>query len=72
MKLSLAAATTLITSHSAQATCDSQITIDVPTGITGLSFVGYDVDPAKIVRSTGSVSSHSVLSVRGLYLSLLQ
>ena len=60
MKLSIAAAT-LIAARSAQAACDSQMTIDVPSGITGLSFVGYDVDPAKIVRSTGSVRALSVV-----------
>ena len=54
MKLTIAAAT-LIAARSAQAACDSQMTIDVPGGITGLTFVGYNVDESKIVRSTGSV-----------------
>jgi hypothetical protein len=54
MKLAIAAAT-LTAGHSAQAACDSQMTIDVPGGITGLTFVGYNVDESKIVRSTGSV-----------------
>jgi hypothetical protein len=54
MKLTIAAAT-LIAARSAQAACDSQMTIDVPGGIIGLTFVGYNVDESKIVRSTGSV-----------------
>ncbi|KAL3764618.1 hypothetical protein ACHAWO_012129 [Cyclotella atomus] len=53
MKLTIAAAT-LIAARSAQAACDSQMTIDVPGGIIGLTFVGYNVDESKIVRSTGS------------------
>lgn len=40
---------------SGQAACDSQMTIDVPGGITGITFVGYNVDESKIVRSKGSV-----------------
>ena len=56
MKLSLAAAT-LVAARSASAICDSQLTIDVPSGVTGVSFVNYIVDPAKIVRSTGTVCS---------------
>ena len=54
MKLSIAASL-LIATRSAEAACESQMTIDVPSGITGLSFVGYSVDPSKITRSTGSV-----------------
>jgi hypothetical protein len=70
MKLTIAAAT-LIAARSAQgsgattksindilsgqAACHSQMTIDVPGGITGITFVGYNVDESKIVRSTGSV-----------------
>jgi hypothetical protein len=53
MKLSIAASL-LIATRSAEAACESQMTIDVPSGITGLSFVGYSVDPSKITRSTGS------------------
>jgi hypothetical protein len=54
MKLSLATSALLVASANA-ACSDNQITIDVPSGMTELTFVGYDVDPSRIVRSTGSV-----------------
>eukprot|EP00956_Cyclotella_meneghiniana_P013218 scaffold18934_cov50-Cyclotella_meneghiniana.AAC.3 len=54
-KFSLATLLTiLIATYSAKATCESQMTINVPSGITGLSFVGYSVGPSKINRSTGT------------------
>ena len=56
MKLTLAAAS-LVAARSVSAICDSQITIDVPSGVTGLSFINYIVHPAKIIRSTGTVCS---------------
>ena len=54
MKLSTAAFT-LVVARSVSAICDSQITIEVPSGVTGLSFVNYIVDPTKFTRSIGTV-----------------